>query len=279
MNFGKVEFPEKVDFSLLEDNPLTTKILSLSKKDELNIYVGCAKWNRQDLKGFYPRGTKDELAYYSTRFNSIELNATFYKMPTASQVVKWKDKTPENFKFFPKITQSISHYNRLRNVQELTQIYCDAVAHFEEKLGMCFLQLRDDYSPKDWELLRKFILDFPKVIPLAVEVRNEQWFEDKKMWNEYSEFLSENNVTNVIVDTAGRRDMMHMTLTTDAAFIRFVGCNIDTIDHQRLNEWGERIKKWKTEGLKNLYFFVHQNIEVSSPLLSNYFLENSLKDI
>ncbi len=279
MNFGKVEFPEKVDFSLLEDNPLTTKILSLSKKDELNIYVGCAKWNRQDLKGFYPRGTKDELAYYSTRFNSIELNATFYKMPTASQVVKWKDKTPENFKFFPKITQSISHYNRLRNVQELTQIYCDAVAHFEEKLGMCFLQLRDDYSPKDWELLRKFILDFPKVIPLAVEVRNEQWFEDKKMWNEYSEFLSENNVTNVIVDTAGRRDMMHMTLTTDATFIRFVGCNIDTIDHQRLNEWGERIKKWKTEGLKNLYFFVHQNIEVSSPLLSNYFLENSLKDI
>ena len=279
MNFGKVEFPEKVDFSLLEDNPLTTKILSLSKKDELNIYVGCAKWNRQDLKGFYPRGTKDELAYYSTRFNSIELNATFYKMPTASQVVKWKDKTPENFKFFPKITQSISHYNRLRNVQELTQIYCDAVAHFEEKLGMCFLQLRDDYSPKDWELLRKFILDFPRVIPLAVEVRNEKWFSEKKIWNEYSEFLSKSNVANVIVDTAGRRDMMHMTLTTDAAFIRFVGCNIDSIDHQRLDDWGKRIKKWKTEGLKNLYFFVHQNMEVSSPLLSHYFLENSLKGI
>ena len=279
MNFGKVEFPEKVDFSLPKDNPLTSSTLSLSKGDGLSIYVGCAKWNRQDLKGFYPRGTKDELAYYSTQFNSIELNAVFYKMPTASQVVKWKEKTPENFKFFPKITQSISHFNRLRNVDELTQTYCDAVAHFEKKLGMCFLQLKEDYSPKDWELLRKFILDFPRVIPLAVEVRNEKWFSEKKIWNEYSEFLSKNNVANVIVDTAGRRDMMHMTLTTDAAFIRFVGCNIDSIDHQRLDDWGKRIKKWKTEGLKNLYFFVHQNMEVSSPLLSHYFLENSLKGI
>lgn len=279
MNFGKVEFPEKVDFSLPKDNPLTSSTLSLSKGDGLSIYVGCAKWNRQDLKGFYPRGTKDELAYYSTQFNSIELNAVFYKMPTASQVVKWKEKTPENFKFFPKITQSISHFNRLRNVDELTQTYCDAVAHFEKKLGMCFLQLKEDYSPKDWELLRKFILDFPRVIPLAVEVRNEKWFSEKKIWNEYSEFLSKSNVANVIVDTAGRRDMMHMTLTTDAAFIRFVGCNIDSIDHQRLDDWGKRIKKWKTEGLKNLYFFVHQNMEVSSPLLSHYFLENSLKGI
>jgi uncharacterized protein YecE (DUF72 family) len=55
--------------------------------------LSCAKWNKQDLKGFYPRGTKDELAYYSTQFNSIELNATFYNSPAIDQVRPGKRNT------------------------------------------------------------------------------------------------------------------------------------------------------------------------------------------
>src|SRR5690554_1626234 len=118
MKFGKVENPEKVDFTLPLDNPETKRVLNRSKNDApFEVYVGCAKWNRTDLKGFYPRGAKDELTYYSRQFNAIEMNATFYKMPDWEQVEKWKNKTPEGFKFFPKITDLITHYRRLINVE------------------------------------------------------------------------------------------------------------------------------------------------------------------
>ncbi len=70
-----------------------------------------------------------------------------------------------------------------------------------------------------------------------------------------------------------------MRLTTPVAFIRWVGCNNDDIDHKRLDQWVTRIKKWQKEGLKELHFFVHQNIEVSSPLLSAYFIEKLNKEL
>lgn len=278
MKFGKVEIPSLVDFTLPADSPATEKVLSSSKSDEFNVYVGCAKWNKTDLKGFYPRGTKDELTYYSRQFNSIELNAVFYNLPSKEQVIKWKEKTPDGFKFFPKITNSISHYRRLLNVNQLTEAYCDAISHFEEKLGMVFLQLNEYFTPNEFEKLKKFVEYFPKSIPLAVEIRSEKWFSDSAAWDEFCMLLEENRVTNLITDTAGRRDMVHQRLTTPSAFIRFTGCNMDEIDYRRMDDWLVRIEKWHNEGLKNLYFFVHQNMEVSSPLLSAYFIKgvNSL---
>ncbi|MFV0391670.1 MAG: DUF72 domain-containing protein [Paludibacteraceae bacterium] len=273
MKYGKVDKPELVDFTLPIDSPTTAEVLFRSNKENFKVSVGCAKWNRTDLKGFYPRGTKDELSYYSTQFNSIELNATFYNMPSREQVVKWRDKTPDGFKFFPKITNSISHYRRLLNVKDLIDVYCDAVAYFEEKLGMVFLQLNEQFSPNEFGKLIDFVTYFPKVIPLGVEVRNEKWFSDAGAWNDFCKLLEENQTTNLVTDVAGRRDMVHQRLTTPAAFIRFTGCNVDEIDRRRMNDWAERIAVWKAQGLENLYFFVHQNFEVSSPLLSGYFVQ------
>ena len=86
MKFGQVEHPEEIDFTLPPTPPETLTLLQHFKNDQsFEVFVGCAKWNKQDLKGFYPRGTKDELAYYSTQFNSIELNATFYNSPGIDQ--------------------------------------------------------------------------------------------------------------------------------------------------------------------------------------------------
>jgi len=82
MKFGKVENPDLVDFSFPADHPDTKRVLNQYRKENnFEVYVGCAKWNRNDLKGFYPKGVKDELTYYSRQFNAIEMNATFYKMP------------------------------------------------------------------------------------------------------------------------------------------------------------------------------------------------------
>ena len=100
MKFGKVEDPGLVDFSMPNDHPDTKRVLS-NGNGNFRVFVGCAKWNKTDLKNFYPRGTKDELTYYSSQFNCIELNATFYRVFAKAQFEKWRDKTPENFRFFP----------------------------------------------------------------------------------------------------------------------------------------------------------------------------------
>lgn len=276
MKFGQVSDPSQIDFTLPKDNPKTKEILAKSKGKDFNIYIGCAKWNKTDLKGFYPKGTKDELTYYATQFNSIELNATFYSLPSAEQVLTWKEKTPENFKFFPKITNTVSHFRRLINVTDVVTDYATSVQNFGDKLGMVFLQLHDNFKPKDFERVEKFVKDWPKEIPLAIEVRSTEWFEEEN-FEKFSELLEENNIANIIVDTAGRRDMLHMRLTSDTAFIRYVGANAES-DYARLDDWLERIKLWKKEGLKNLYFFVHQNVELASPLLSAYFIEKVNKE-
>lgn len=278
MKFGKVEDPSSIDFTLPETKKGTIELLNNNKSNtDLEIYVGCAKWNKSDLKGFYPRGTKDELSYYSTQFNSIELNATFYNSPSKQQVETWRDKTPHNFKFFPKIPQSISHFSRLLNTDEKVKEFVDATALFEEKLGMAFLQLIDNYKPKYFDRLSNFLHQFPKGYPLAVEVRNEEWFKPE-ISKDFFDLLRKTQKTNIIVDTAGRRDMLHMELTTPTAFVRYVGANHPS-DYSRLDQWVEVIKEWKQEGLQNLYFFIHQNVEVESPLLATYFINKLNKSL
>ena len=271
MKFGQVPDPSQIDFTLPTDHPQTKFILEQNKKGLKNISIGCAKWNKTDLKGFYPKGTKDELIYYATQFNSIELNATFYGMPTGEQVQTWKEKTPEDFKFFPKITNTVSHFRRLLNITDIVTQFASAVLNFDEKLGMVFLQLHDNFKPKDYERLEKFVQDWPKEVPLAIELRNTEWFTDEEIFNTVCELFEMNNITNIIVDTAGRRDMLHMRLTTPIAFIRYVGANAES-DYERLEDWLKRLTKWKKEGLQNLYFFVHQNIEKASPLLSSHLI-------
>lgn len=273
MQFGKVADPGKVDFSLPKDSPDTARVLKAGKnKEDFEVYVGCAKWNKTDLKGFYPKGTKDELAYYSTQFNSIELNATFYGMPSWQQVETWKNKTPDNFRFFPKLTNTISHFKRLIDVDGPIGEFCNAVSNFEHKLGMAFLQLHDNFKPRDFDRLKHVLQNFPPEIPLAVEVRNEEWFSDKKVSKAYTDLLEKLGMANILVDTAGRRDMLHMRLTSPVAFIRYVGANHPS-DKARLDDWLTRIKKWRKDGLQKLYFFVHQNIELESPLLATHFIQ------
>ena len=279
MKFGKVENPELVDFTLPKTPKETIDLLNKADKSDIfEVYVGCAKWNKQDLKNFYPPKTKDELSYYSTQFNSIELNATYYRSPSKENVETWANKTPKDFKFFPKIPQSISHYGRLQNVTDKLNQYLDAVALFEEKLGMIFLQMHENFAPKDFEKLENFIQNFPKGYPLAVELRHEDWFSNEENFNQLVSLLEKYNISNIIVDTAGRRDMVHMRLTSNEAFVRFVGANIPS-DYERLDEWIETIKLWKAEGLQKLYFFIHQNLELESPMLAKYFIKKLNDDL
>ncbi|MEM6643106.1 MAG: DUF72 domain-containing protein [Bacteroidota bacterium] len=271
MKFGSVEDAAQIDFSLPDDHHDTTRVLS--KGESLKeVFVGCAKWNKQDLKKFYPRGTKDELAYYSTQFNSIELNATFYNHFRTEQIEQWADKTPDDFKFFPKVHRMISHVKRLNNVEESIERYVENIRTFGEKLGMCFLQLHDNFKPANFDRLVKAVEFWPLDIPLAIELRNTEWFNDATTANELYSLFEANKISNIITDTAGRRDLLHMRLTSTSVFIRYVGANHES-DYHRLDLWLKRLTQWKNQGMENLYFFVHQNLEKESPVLSAYFIK------
>lgn len=274
MKFGKVDHPELIDFTIPPDHPDTPVVLSKNKEGgETKVFVGCAKWNRQDLKNFYPRGTKDELTYYSSQFNCIELNATFYRIFPPDTYEKWYDKTPEDFKFFTKMTNEVSHLRRLNDkVYEVADRYLEVTSLLKEKLGTIFLQMHNNFGPKNWDRVVRFVEYWPKEFPLAMEFRHTDWFTDEKVAQELYHLLEENNIANVLVDTAGRRDLMHMRLTNNEAFIRYVGANHQS-DYPRLEDWVHRLVSWKGMGLKNIHFFVHQNMELESPLLSAHFIK------
>ncbi|WP_138434004.1 DUF72 domain-containing protein [Winogradskyella algicola] len=273
MKFGSVDNPEHIDFTLPPDHPDTLKTLQKNPSDNTKVYVGCAKWNKADLKGFYPRGTKDELEYYSRQFNSIELNATFYRIFPPEQFEKWHDKTPSDFRFFPKLNQEISHWKRLNDgVATVVDNYLYSAVNLKEKLGCVFLQMHNNFAPKDFDRVIYFIESWPKEIPLAVEFRHTGWYNDEAITEDLYQLLEENNISNIIVDSAGRRDIMHMRLTNSRAFVRYVGANHPS-DYTRLDDWVERLKHWKANGIREIDFFVHQNIEKESPLLSAYLIK------
>lgn len=281
MEFGQVDDPSEIDFTIPADHPGTAKRLKAqaAKSNDLEVYVGCAKWNKKDLKNFYPRGTKDELAYYATQFNSIELNATFYRLFPPETFDNWYQAVPENFCFFPKLEQTISHYRRLKDVREVVDNNVAHMSHLREKLKMPFLQLHNNFGPKDFDRVVAFVENWTYDVPLAIEFRHTDWYNNPEVSCKLYELLETHSVTNILVDTAGRRDLMHMRLTTPTAFIRWVGANDPESDRSRLDEWVDRIAKWKKAGLQKLFFFVHQNAEQESPALSAHFIERLNKKI
>jgi len=154
MKFGQVENPDEVDFTIPPDHPDTKRILAKSKKQDFKLYVGCAKWNKKDLKNFYPKGIKDELGYYASHFNCVELNATFYKRYWEKQYTAWRDGVPEGFLFFPKLPQGITHFSRLKNVEEKVDQFAENSAFLNEKLGMPFLQMHNNFRSERFRTCR-----------------------------------------------------------------------------------------------------------------------------
>lgn len=273
MQFGKVASVKGLDLSLPPDHPDTARVLGKGKrKGKLRVHVGCAKWNRTDLANFYPRGTKDELAYYATQFNAIELNATFYRFFPSDQFAAWAKKVPDGFVFAPKVTQEISHWKRLTDTDALVLGYAEAVRHLGARLGPVFLQLNENFKPKDFERVAPFLQAWPKDIRLAIEFRHTDWYNDGSVAEELYRLLEKHRVMNIITDTAGRRDLLHMRLTTPSAFIRYVGANDPKSDRARLDDWVERLSTWAELGIEDVHFYVHQNHELESPLLAAIFI-------
>lgn len=267
MKFGAVDNPSEIIFQLPDD-----QFDAISGQNNFRVLTGYPKWTKKDLPGLFPKGVKDELNYYASQFDAIELNATFYTDYNKDQIIKWKERTGPNFRFYPKVHRFVSHIKRLKDSRDSVDRFCESVWYFAEKLGTCFLQLHDNFGPENMDRLVTFLNYWPVDLPLAIELRHSDWYTDQETYKTLVQLLKKYNVTNILTDTAGRRDLLHMNPVTTIPFIRFVATGHKS-DYTRLNDWVERLGKWRDKGVNTVAFFIHQNAELESPLLSQYFID------
>jgi uncharacterized protein YecE (DUF72 family) len=144
------------------------------------ILVGTSGFAYKEWKGvFYPPElpAKKYLSYYAEHFRTTEINNTFYRMPTAKLCEGWYAEVPEDFSFTLKVSQRITHFKRLKNVDDEMNFFLDSAASLKEKLGPILVQLPPNFK-KDTEVLEDFLAKFATKGKLAFEFRHESWFSD-----------------------------------------------------------------------------------------------------
>lgn len=275
MKFGKLTDISDVDFSLAPTPAFSWEVLEKSPPRTLptQCLIGCTGWSMKEWVGkVYPKGTKaaDFLKHYARQFATIELNTTHYRIPTPETIDKWYEESTPDFRFCPKIPQTISHSRNLGLGTEQFTLFCDAVAALKEKLGCCFIQLPPYFGLDRLPVLEAFLTAWPAYIPIAVEVRHESWFETKGGLEAFLACLQQHGQTAVITDVAGRRDVAHMGLSSTTTMIRFVGNGLHPTDYTRMDAWVERLKEWSAKGLQTIYFFPHEPDNILAPDLSVY---------
>ncbi|MBS1662395.1 MAG: DUF72 domain-containing protein [Bacteroidetes bacterium] len=281
MEFGKTAHIEDIDFSLPPDDPMNEELwrrLALAPASQQlappphapQLYVGCTQWGRADWVGkVYPKGTKpkDFLSQYVKQFNCIELNTLFYSLQPKPVIERWAALAGEGFRFCPKMSESISHKQQLRNAGQETALFIDHLTAFGDRLGTSFLQLSESFSPDLLPVLCAYLRALPRDFQLCLELRHKDWFL-RKDFNELYALLVEKEIGTVITDTAGRRDVLHMRLTAPVVFIRWVANNGHPKDFPRIEDWAYRLKTWMEKGMREIYFIVHSPDEFYAPDLA-----------
>src|SRR5580765_5083106 len=209
MEFGRVPEQElnSIDFSLPKEPAENKAVLGGKKFKNPKIYLGCAKWGRTEWVGkIYPPKTKEKdfLDHYVQHYNSIELNATHYKIYGGAGIQKWADKAKgKDFVFCPKMYQGVTHRGSLKGKDFVLNEFLRGIVAFEKHLGPIFVQVSDAFSPKRKDELFDFMRSLPTDVRFFLEVRHPDWFKNE-MREEMFETLQKIKVGAVITDTAGR---------------------------------------------------------------------------
>ncbi len=285
MDFGRVpeEDLSKIDFSLKKEPSFNKNILKAKSAKHPRVYIGCAKWGRTEWVGkIYPPKAKEKdfLEHYVQHYNSIELNATHYKVYGEEGIKKWAAKAAgKDFKFCPKMYQGVTHRGSLKGKDFIMNEFFKGIVAFEEHLGPIFIQVSETFAPKRKEELFDFLRSLPTDLQFFMEVRHPDWFAKPDISNELFTTLAALNIGAVITDTAGRRDCAHMYLTVPKTFIRYVGNSLHVTDYSRIDEWVGRMKYWLDKGMEELYFFMHMHDEATSPELTVYLVDKMNKEL
>ncbi len=274
MKFGKLDSLAGVDFRLPPEPPQNAAILAaLPDGPQPALYVGPTGYNMKEWVGkWYPTGARDKdfLRHYGAQFNTIEHNTTHYRIPDAATVARWREETPADFRFCPKIPQTISHARDMGLHDGQIPFFADMIRGLGEKMGCCFLQLPPYFTMRDLPLLTRFLQAFPRDLPLAVEARHESFFQNTTSTDAFFQLLADQGASSVITDVAGRRDVCHLRLTNERVLIRFVGNGLHPTDYTRVDAWAERLAAWFGAGLHEAYLFTHEPDNLLAPDLSAY---------
>jgi uncharacterized protein YecE (DUF72 family) len=279
MEFGKSNHLDQVDFSFPETSLQNKKILNkIQRREKSTVYLGTTGWGNPEWAGvYYPsKNPKTFLESYGQQFSTIELNTSFYRIPPIEQLQKWYQTTPADFKFCPKVYKPISHNGFSAKTFLLMDNFIQVFQTLKEKLGPSFIQFPEYWTADHLPQLVNFLNKYHGQMDLAVELRHPSWFDDSSIISTLTDLFSSMKTTWLMTDVAGRRDVLHMLLTSSKAMIRFVGNELHPTDYYRIDNWIEKILFWLEQGIQEVYFFVHQPSILKSPELMTI-LEKEIK--
>ena len=216
--------------------------------------VGCSGWNYKHWRErVYPAGLPPRrwLDYYARLFDTVEVNATFYRLPTRSAVANWVQQSPPGFVFTIKASRYLTHIKRLTDLGRGLELFYDRIAPLvaSPKLGPVLWQLPATFHRDDTRLAAA-LAQLPDGRH-CFEFRHASWFV-----NEVYDLLSERGAALVIGDNPSRPFQTH-ELTADWTFVRFhYGSRgrKGNYSQRELEEWAERIGAWRQRGDVYVYF-------------------------
>jgi uncharacterized protein YecE (DUF72 family) len=229
----------------------------------MNLQVGTSGYSYKEWKGsFYPDDlpAKEMLPYYASQLPAVEINNTFYRLPQKSVLENWKAQVPATFRFSIKASQRITHFKRLKEVEDETKYLLDTASALEDQLGVVLFQLPPNMK-KDLPRLQTFLECLPPTTRAAFEFRHQTWFEDDVL-----ELLRSKNHALCISDTDDL-PVTHVDRTADWGYLRLRRVAYSEAD---LQVWLERVRaqQWS----QAFVFFKHED-EGTGPRLARQFLE------
>ena len=154
---------------------------TVSTADAADIHVGCSGWVYKHWRGsFYPEGLPQKRWFerYSEEFDTVEINASFYRLPLASTFDGWREKAPEGFRYAVKVNRFITHMKKLFDCEEAVDRFIELVRPLGEKLGPLLYQLPPSLH-KNLERLDAFLARLPRDIEQVVEFRHRSWYAEE----------------------------------------------------------------------------------------------------
>ena len=215
------------------------------------IHVGTSGYNYPEWKGsFYPETlpAAKMLPYYAERFTTVEINYTFYRMPTAALVAGWAAQVPADFTFTLKAPRRITHDRRLRDVADLVRGFCEAAAELGPQLGVLLFQLAPNFK-KDLAVFDAFLDVLPPRVRGAFEFRHDTWLDE-----EVYARLRARNLALCIADSEKRSTPV--IATADYAYLRL---RDEGYVEQDIAEWADKVREL-TNSCQNVYvYFKHED--------------------
>jgi uncharacterized protein YecE (DUF72 family) len=214
------------------------------------IRIGTSGYNYPEWRGsFYPEKfpTGKMLAYYAERFDTVEVNYTFYRMPNAKTIAGWVAETPEGFSFTLKAPQRITHFARLWDIDDPLRYFLDTAAGLGSKLGPVLFQLPPNFK-KDLARLGGLLERLPDGLRCALEFRHESWFAD-----DVYERLRAANAALCVADTEDATTPLEVT--ADWGYLRLRDQGYTATG---LAEWSRRIEDLGSRWRDAFVYFKHE---------------------